>query len=624
MAGAYTFEELLAVLKSAADPEYLRPFFEAGYGSGLEAFEALLAVMQRVDEAINRTTQALYIRPWSGQTAPPAMGQVFATLEVQFTRTHRADLPMTLGAGAVLFEEVEIDAGETGGIEVRTGRRFTLTRDLTFLPGETGPLTAHVVSMRPSFGDANIAPGKLRGIYQPGATFQNTRATVVQTPSVARLQVQPEPDVIVPEHVGQYLEFVGGANSGVVRRIVGYERADPSVPHGGVALLAGTFVGRSVSTVPAGSFVIGETVEQYDTLGPTLIARGIVLAVSTSGPPWYIIVEHNNGAFQASAGTIGPIVGVQSSATFPVEDVTDTGKLTPELETAAWRIVPWAEGMGLCIANTGVATPGAIGVLDALGAERGIDRAPNEDDDSYRKRIAEIADVVSPNAIRRIGNRIWAPWGAEICLREVGSALLPGLYCDGSPGNPLDLSRYAYDFDGLLMSGAKVGEFFDGELVVQDNGGTHTTARVTSTLVAAPIGSPVPHPGVLTLEVANVRGPGFQVGLPIVGDVSGAVFTPAAIQYGLRIEDRFKLNLNYTEFRAFFLIGVPPSSLGEFGVPFDAPHPYNAFDAAPYLVFFDGFATTAAELYRATWQSIDRARAGGVSFDLYQESIGCI
>lgn len=621
MPGTYTFDEMLAVLKSAADPEYLRPFFEQGYGSGLEAFEALLTVMQRVDAAIDRTTQALYIKPWSGQTAAPASGQAFALLEVQFTRASRLDLPLTLGAGAVLFEEVEVDAGEVGGEDVRTGRRFTLTRDVTFLPGEPGPLVEQVISLRPSYGDANIAVGKLRGVYQPGATFQNTRATVTQTPSVARLQVQPDPDVIVPEHVGQYVEFVGGANAGAVRRIVGYDRADPSVPHGGVASLAGTFVGRSLVAAPVGAFTIGETVEQYD--GPTLIARGVLLAVGAASP-WYIVVEHNDGAFQATAGTIGPIVGVLSGALFTVEDVNDSGKLVPEVGTAAWRIIPWVSGLGLVLANTGVATPGAIGVLDGLGEERGIARAPGEDDESYRKRVAEIADVVSPNAIRRIGNRVWAYWGAEVCLREVGGALLPGLYCDGDPGSLLDLSRYAYDFDGLLMGGAKVGEFVDGERVVQDNGGLLTTARVTSTLAAALIGSPTPLPDALTLEVANVRGPGFVLGLPILGEASGATFTPGAIQYGLRTQDRFKLNLDYTEFRAFFLVGVPPSSLGEFGVPYDAPHPYNAFDAAPYLVFTDGFPLTAAVLYRSTWQGIDRARAGGVGFDLYLESIGCI
>jgi hypothetical protein len=127
-------------------------------------------------------------------------------------------------------------------------------------------------------------------------------------------------------------------------------------------------------------------------------------------------------------------------------------------------------------------------------------------------------------------------------------------------------------------------------------------------------------PGIL--EVANVRGK-FVVGLPVVGEVSGATFLPGGITYGLRPQDRFKTNLDYTDFRAYFEVGVPDVPFGEFGIPYDAPHPYNAFDASPYLTFSDGFPLTAAVLNRTTWQAVDRARAGGVGFTLYYENIGC-
>ena len=63
--------------------------------------------------------------------------------------------------------------------------------------------------------------------------------------------------------------------------------------------------------------------------------------------------------------------------------------------------------------------------------------------------------------------------------------------------------------------------------------------------------------------------------------------------------------------------------LGEMGIPYDGPHPYNAFDAAPWLTFSDGFPLTAAVLNRATWQGVDRVRAGGVGFELYAEGLGC-
>jgi hypothetical protein len=629
MAGPYTFDDLKAALFTSADPGYLDPMFRAPYGNGKELFEQLIAVFQRVDEAINRTLQSLYITPWSGQSGAPAMGPSYTTLEVEISRSNSAAVALTLGAGAVLFQETCSDWSEVGGVEVQSGRQYTLTRDVTFVPGDSGPQTATVIATRIGYGFGNPLPGAIRRIYQPGATYTNTGASIVQGPSTARLIVRPVPDVVTPDHVGQYVLLSAGANAGQVCRIVGYEPADTTVPHGGVAILAGTFVGRSTVAAPVGTFQIGEQVEQVDALGPTIIAQGVVLAVSASAP-WYIVIETQSGQFRTVAGTIGPITGVISGATFttdappPVDaGIIRSGKLTNENGTCAWRILDWNDELGVAVRNTGEAVvPGSYPMLDALGEERGIYRAPGEPDEAYRLRVAAIADMVSPNAIRRIGNRIWSLYGGVVCLREVGQPLFPGIYPDAPP-SPVDSTKYAFDLDGLKMRGAKTGEFFDGERVVQNNGGVLMTARVTTTRDAAPIGSPVPPVDPLYLEVAAVRGPGFVVGVPVVGETSGATFVPNAIQYGLRPVDRFKLNLDYTEFRAFFLLGVPPPVLGEFGIPYDAPHPYNAFDAAPYLTFSDGYPVTSATLNQATYQAIDRARAGGVGFDLYPEDLGC-
>lgn len=623
---ALTFAQLKAVLFSSADPAYLQPFFDGAYGNGRELFEALLAVLQRVDEAIGRTLQALFIQHWSGEDAPPAMGASRARLIVEVSRTLRADIALTIGAGTVLLEEVARDWSSVGGEDVITGRQYTLTQDLTFAPGESGPFSVEVIATRIGYGFANPVPGSIKRLRQPGANFQNFGASIVPTPAAARLIVRPVPDVVVPEHVGQYVQLTAGANAGEVRRVVGYEPADPLAPNGGVALLASTFVGRALVAAPGGVFEPGEQVVQIDAVGPTIIAQGVVLKVA-GGPPWYVVVETTSGAFAPTAGTVDPISGVLSGASFTVEDVVSQGSLTPEAATATWFVLDWAEDLGVVVTNPegAQATPGSYPMLDAIGEERSISRAPGEDDETYRARVATIADLVSPNAIRRIGNRIWAPLGGQVCLREVGLSLFPGLLCDAPPGDPSNLSKYAYDLDGQqLLHGFNGHLFFEGERVYQENGGVLTTGRVTKAIPAAAIGAPEPTSDPTILDVALIRGPGFVVGLPVVGEVSGQSFTPGGVIYHLRVQDRFKLNLDYTEFRAFFMVGVPPSDLGEFGIPFDAPHPYNAFDAAPYLTFADGFPLTAAVLYRNTWQAIDRARAGGVGFDLYQESIGCV
>lgn len=622
---ALTFDDLLKQLFSAADPEYLRPFFqEGGYNNGREAFEALIEVLRRVDEAIVRTTSAMYLLPWSGQDAPPATGGFPARLTLRFRRNARLELPLVVVAGAVRFQEVERDWGPGGGVEVVTGREYVLEAPVVLQPGETGPVDAPAVCTLLGYGGANPQPGTIRRAAQPGDAAQNFGASVVQTPSVARLVVRAVAPVVVPEHVGQYVAFLGGANAGQVRRVVGYEPADALAPHGGVALLAATFCGRSLATPPTGTFQVGETVTQTDSVGPTVIAQGVVLGVS-SAAPWYVVVDTTAGAFAPTAGTVGPIVGTMSGATFTVEDVTQQGQLVPEAGTAVWAVQPWHLALGLQVENPAglPQVPGAYPMLDALGGERGVYRSPGEGDESYRQRAAQMVDMVTPNAVRRTGNRIWAPHGGSVCLREVGQPKLQGLYCDTPPGDPSDLAKHAYDLDALRMRGVKVGEFFDGERVYQDNVGVLTTARVTTTIAGAPPGSPVPAVDPLYLEVARVRGPRFVVGVPIVGEVSGATFTPNAVLLGLRPQDRFKLDLDYTDFRAFFLVGVPKSGLGEVGIPYDEPHPYNAFDASPWLTFSDGFPLTTAVLNRATWQAVDRVRAGGVGFDLYAEDQGC-
>lgn len=95
------------------------------------------------------------------------------------------------------------------------------------------------------------------------------------------------------------------------------------------------------------------------------------------------------------------------------------------------------------------------------------------------------------------------------------------------------------------------------------------------------------------------------------------------LDFAVRPQDRFKLVMDYTEFRAFFMIGVPPASLGEFGFAYDATGEINFYDSSPYLDFYDGYALTSSIINRRVWDAVEKARAGGVSFDLYEERISC-
>jgi hypothetical protein len=362
---------------------------------------------------------------------------------------------------------------------------------------------------------------------------------------------------------------------------------------------------------------------------------------------------------------------------------------TAETGTVGWRVLDWVLDWQLTVSNTTQPTGGTSAVLDALGDERDVPRAPGEDDNKYRIRVAQLPDTVSPNALRRTANRVLAPFGLTGCLREAGLALLPGAYFDND----------SYDNDGLDFVGTLVlpfsSRFFQGELVEQlHSDGSIATAtvvgptalfrnlspsedyvtwqpstltgfqqRVVATNTGIRIvfvalnngitGTTEPNwpvtPGALTpdgtvvwgvdrfypsgeplpvavggqkIQVARCRGT-FTSTDPLVGQRSGAQFNPNALTVTPNIVNRFRYMFNYLEMRAFFMMGVPPTSLGEFGIAYDAG-PFGFYDAAPYYDFYDGFPVTTAIVQRSIWQHLNVVRAGGVTQDLYSEPIGCV
>lgn len=86
----------------------------------------------------------------------------------------------------------------------------------------------------------------------------------------------------------------------------------------------------------------------------------------------------------------------------------------------------------------------------------------------------------------------------------------------------------------------------------------------------------------------------------------------------VRPGDRWKVLLDFTEMRGFFLMGVPQFGLGDFGA-YDGTDP--GFDGEAYL---DGYAVTDASLHMAVYSVLTHAKAGGVGFDLYVEADGCV
>ena len=598
--GPLTPAELEQLWLSVVDPSYSGPIVEGGEGSGLEAIRQAFAQYERLSVAVDTTTQEMFILPWSGQSNEPAGNARRAQVTLTVTRTSDFARELTFQRGLVFAEEETTDMARNGPEVVHTGRRYRVLAQRTLGPGEAGPLLLPCEATLFGHGFDNPAIGTIRALVEPGAGFANLAGTVVLGADDAphQLLVANQPDVVIPEHIGQYLRFNVGANLGQMRRVVGYQGPNPPV-HGGVALLAPTGIFR-VPVVGGPPFQIGEQVEQLPSG-----ARGRFVHLVGDR----IIIDRTFGTF-----VVGQVVaGLSSGAAALIDAIDQDPNLVAETGTAGWDVLGWTN-LGVAATNTTSPTGGRLGMLDELGAERRINRASGEDDESYRRRVATVADVVSPGAILRRANRVYAPYGGSACLREVGLPLLRGLMLDGDPGSLNPDIAYASDLDFVSFPGFNfiAGAFFPGEKVQQNNGGVIAEGRAILEYPAVAPGTPLPA-GSFT-GVVGVRGT-FVPNVVVTGLTSGATAEPSAVIGGLQERDRFKLLLDYLEFRAFFLVSVPKTSLGEFGLAYDVGAT-SAYDASPFLVFYDGLPATTATLQRSVWQAVNEGRAGGVGFDL--------
>lgn len=612
--GPITAAELLELWEGAVDPGFSESLLEKGPGFGIEAYEQLFAQAERVSRAVDTTTQAMFLLPWSGQTGDPAAGEARAAVTLSFHRSKRIELPIVLGAGTVFYEEETTDWGPSPGDPgqvVLTGRRYTLLADLVVAPGEAfdPPVAAPAQAERAGYGYNNPMPGTIRRFRQPGAGFANGGATVRTAGGNDYFEPTPFPDTLVPDHEGQYVLFTAGANAGRVKRLVGVQR-----PAAGGAGATATLERVIVleGSVGAGAAIAGETFQQATTL-----AAGQLMAVRP-GAPARLVLRAGATAFDATHA----VTGLASGVVFTPTMISLQPNAAPEVGTASWQVLDWADDLGFTVTNEAKPAGGRSGFLDAIGKERNRPRSAGEPDSVFRKRLSTIDDTVTPHAIARAAARALAPYGATGCLREAGQVLLPGLYYDAftlakDDANAYDLGCQAYS--PRVQSPA----FFDGELLTQRDPATGVIA--TGTAVLAPLAAGLGPAPIPFLFGVNPRGASvFQAGLPIVGARTGITFTPepGSIGPGLRPQDRYRYYFSFLEMRAFFLVGVPTLPLGDFGFAYDAGA-YGGYDTFPFPDFYDGYYASAAAVYISVWAAIYAVHAGGVGFDLVREDVGC-
>jgi hypothetical protein len=638
--GPLTHDELMQLWASVTDREYNKPLLEK-QNSNIEAIQQAAEQFARVSESIDLNTQSMFILPWSGQTAPPASGPANARTKLTLTRSDKFDIPLVFTEGEIVVQHRMTDSAKGQGEDITTNRLYVVDTTAVLGVGESGPLELSVTAVNTGPGYNAPTPGTLKTILQPGVGFNNGGASVVNGGgSTNRVITVTVPDVPITGHIGQYLYFTSGANAGRYGRVNGVENADPSVPHGGVFNLAAEAI--LVASGVAGTFEPGERVRQSGSL-----AEGLFLSFANGR----FHVLKTRGVFD----TTNAVTGEMSGAVATIVAKEQSELLVPETATAGWRIVDWAE-LAIMVTNEAQPTGGLSATLDELGNERKIRRFSTEVDDDYRRRIAVPADVVSPNAVTRAGNKVVEPIGETVCLREVGYPLLPGMFYDGAPSE----APFAFDLDLVEMTmlngnqfgsgfafydagpagffdypapqfatnlysdgsppswsgtGGAIPGFIPGEYVSALNADGHVTSGIAQ----------FDYVGTVRVfrGVVRVRGPGFGPGQILRGRVSTFEQKILTVGPGLLAQHRFNTYLNLREFRGFFLVGVPRTFIDDFGVFYDAGAD-NAYDANTIDNAYDGAARGSNSLYSRVWNAVNGVRPAGVPFDIYIEDIGCI
>lgn len=103
-------------------------------------------------------------------------------------------------------------------------------------------------------------------------------------------------------------------------------------------------------------------------------------------------------------------------------------RLTPETGTLTWAVRDWKE-LGFKLTRVEAFTGGRDNELGALAEERGVALKDGESDESLRRRVQALADVVSPAAIRRAVNRQLAPFNLVGNAWDVANGLT-GIFAD--------------------------------------------------------------------------------------------------------------------------------------------------------------------------------------------------
>ena len=594
MAAYFTITDLLALWRSCVDELYAQPFLEAGDGGGLEAFNQAFAQFERVSQAINVTMQEMFILPHSGQTADSAGGERRATVTLNIERDSAFQFPLLLRAVDVQVEAVDTDHSYDGPVQVSSGRTYELTQNVVLAPGVAGPIQAPARATAPGRSFNNPLPGTITSFVQPGATQHSTQGSVEAGDKNDVLYAKPDECTFAVGHVGQYVIFETGSNAGKVRRAVGY--VPPSnlpIEHSGGLVLSQDVV---MTVGLAAAYVVGEPVADSVTLAWGTL-RYYDPATGT------VIVERERGCFSAggnlagstsgvvtlisSVSTVGMLIGLYNGN--PPPNVYQTGETVTQAATSASGVVVRLyQGWTYLTSVLGTFTAGN----PVVGTTSTVSMTPT-------------VVGVEPSLVPEWNVTGWRvlDWGDDLGLSVTNAASPSGgrLGLLDELGRERNIGRGDGELD--LDYAQRINQLPD---VVSPNALRRACARAFTMLGLS----------AEYREVGTVQFPGFFYDVP---STDAPTFAFAYdMDFTLRPQDRFRTYLNYEDFRAFFLVGVPATGEGEFGFGYDA-HPRGFYDTSTWLSFYDGCPAGEAARYRALWNDLTQRKAAGVGFDFYRK-----
>lgn len=410
------------------------------------------------------------------------------------------------------------------------------------------------------------------------------------------------------------------------------------VPNSGYELFkcfaqVGERVSLAIERLECGSIIIFSNLGAKAT-GSVVISRPTVAAGAVTVKMGTVVTTDDRRDFVLLADVafaaldFGPhTVAVQAIASgfeynVPGASTSAGGELLPGAinQFQALMTTPSYGDISFVVTQPTATTGGAAAMLEGLGHDRGVEYN-GEDIDLYKLRVRSLPDVDSPGAIRRLLDNVFGD--QHYCFREVGTPSLRGVFYDGDQTTGDVTKIDFYDENSLVFDGVTINanfRFQEPVLLVDAANNVFADGWFGSLEAGNTRFFFIPR----TTRSRAVAGAGYK----IVSKIGGpGQFNPATVvpTPNSVIARRFRLMFDYMEFRAFFLIGVPRLTDGEFGIPYDAGHPYNAYDnIAPFQNFYDGFPYIAFQFYQSVWNQVENTKAAGVGFDLYIEDIGCV